>query len=320
VVNMAYEYNEEWVPQTRLGKLVFDGQVTSMDEAMDSGLPIRESKIVDLLLPELEDEVLDINMVQRMTDSGRRVKFRATVIVGNGDGFVGLGQAKDVQVGPAIRKAIDNAKINITRIKRGCGSWECGCGLPHTVPSEVNGKAGSLTVVLKPAPRGLLPELEDEVLDINMVQRMTDSGRRVKFRATVIVGNGDGFVGLGQAKDVQVGPAIRKAIDNAKINITRIKRGCGSWECGCGLPHTVPSEVNGKAGSVTVVLKPAPRGLGLAAGGTARKVLEKAGVKDVWTRTEGQTRTTLNFAKATYNALMNTGTVRRPIVFDETEA
>jgi len=152
---MAYEYNEEWVPQTRLGKLVFDGQVTSMDEAMDSGLPIRESKIVDLLLPELEDEVLDINMVQRMTDSGRRVKFRATVIVGNGDGFVGLGQAKDVQVGPAIRKAIDNAKINITRIKRGCGSWECGCGLPHTVPSEVNGKAGSVTVVLKPAPRGL---------------------------------------------------------------------------------------------------------------------------------------------------------------------
>ncbi len=211
---MAHDFNEEWVPKTRLGTLVKDGQVTSMEEALESGLPVRESEIVDLLLPDLEDEVLDINMVQRMTDSGRRVKFRATVIVGNGDGFVGLGQAKDVQVGPAIRKAIDNAKINIKRIKRGCGSWECGCGLEHTVPSEVSGKAGS----------------------------------------------------------------------------------------------------------VLVKLKPAPRGLGLAAGGTAKKVLEKAGVKDVWTSTEGQTRTTLNFAKATYNALMNTGTVRRPLKFNDSEA
>ncbi|MDK2892423.1 30S ribosomal protein S5 [Methanohalophilus sp.] len=203
---MTYQYEDEWVPKTRLGVLVSEGQITSMDEAIDSGLPIRESKIVDILLPDLEDEVLDINMVQRMTDSGRRVKFRATVIVGNGDGYVGLGQAKDVQVGPAIRKAIENAKINITKVRRGCGSWECGCGKPHTVPSEVRGKAGS----------------------------------------------------------------------------------------------------------VIVELKPAPRGLGLAAGDTARKVLEKAGIKDVWTRTEGQTRTTLNFAKATYNALVNTSTIRIP--------
>ncbi len=203
---MAYEYEKEWVPQTRLGTLVQEGQITSMDEVIGSGLPIRESNIIDILLPDLEDEVLDINMVQRMTDSGRRVKFRATVIVGNGNGFVGLGQAKDVQVGPAIRKAISNAKINIIRVGRGCGSWECACGLEHTVPSEVRGKAGS----------------------------------------------------------------------------------------------------------VIVELKPAPRGLGLAAGDTARKVLEKAGIKDVWTRTEGTTRTTLNFAKATFNALENTGTVRVP--------
>ncbi|MHC1576149.1 MAG: 30S ribosomal protein S5, partial [Methanosarcinaceae archaeon] len=131
--------------------------------------------------------------------------------------------------------------------------------------------------------------------------------------------NGDGFVGLGQAKDVQVGPAIRKAISVAKLNIIHIKRGCGSWECGCGLPHTVPSIVHGKAGSVVVELKPAPRGLGLAAGDTARKVLEKAGVKDVWIRTEGQTRTTLNFAKATYNALMETNTIKLPLNYKEKE-
>jgi small subunit ribosomal protein S5 len=72
----------------------------------------------------------------------------------------------------------------------------------------------------------------------------------------------------------------------------------------------VPYEVMGEAGSVRIVLIPAPRGLGIAAGDTAKKVMEMAGIKDIWTRTEGSTRTTLNFAKATYNALLNTVTVR----------
>jgi small subunit ribosomal protein S5 len=156
----------------------------------------------------------------------------------------------------------------------------------------------------------LLPGLEDEVLDINMVQRMTDSGRRVKFRTTVIIGNKDGYIGLGQGKGVQVGGAIKKGIEDAKLNVMKIERGCGSWECGCGQGHTVPFEVMGNAGSVKIVLIPAPRGLGLAAGDTARKVMVMAGIRDVWTRTEGSTRTTLNFAKATYNALVNTITVR----------
>jgi len=198
------QQKEEWFPQTRLGKLVKEGQVTTMSEALASGLPIRESQIVDALLPEIRDEVLDINMVQRMTDSGRRVKFRATVIVGNGDGFIGIGEGKDVQVGIAIRKAIDTAKMNVIGIKRGCGSWECGCGHGHTVPFEVKGKTGS----------------------------------------------------------------------------------------------------------VEVRLLPAPRGLGIASGGTAKKVLEIAGIKDVWTKVSGETRTTLNFAKATFNALIKTTTMK----------
>lgn len=156
----------------------------------------------------------------------------------------------------------------------------------------------------------LLPDLDDEVLDINMVQRMTDSGRRVKFRAVVIVGNKDGYIGLGQGKENQVGPAIRKGIDAAKLNILKVQRGCGSWECGCGQEHSIPFEVMGKSGSVSVYLKPAPNGLGLAAGDTAKKVMEMAGIKDVWTRTSGNTRTTINFAKATYDALRNTVTMR----------
>jgi small subunit ribosomal protein S5 len=156
----------------------------------------------------------------------------------------------------------------------------------------------------------LLPDLVDEVLDISMVQRMTDSGRRVKFRTTVVVGNSNGYVGIAEGKDVQVGPAIRKAIEMAKLNIVKIKRGCGSWECGCGLEHTVPCQVQGKAGSITITLMPAPRGLGIAAGGTAKKVMEMAGIKDVWTRSEGETRSTINLALATYNALLQTTTMR----------
>jgi len=196
---------ETWVPKTKLGKMVQEGEITSLDEVFASGLPLKEAMIIDTLLPELVDEVLDINMVQRMTDSGRRVKFRATVVVGNDDGYVGVG-----------------------------------CG-----------------------------------------------------------------------KDVQVGSAIKKAICDAKLNLIPVKRGCGSWECGCQQPHSVPFEVKGKAGSATVTLKPAPQGLGIAAGETAKKVLTLAGIKDVWTETSGKTRTTLNFAKATYEALKQTAIMRR---------
>lgn len=156
----------------------------------------------------------------------------------------------------------------------------------------------------------LLSELTDEVLDINMVQRMTDSGRRVKFRAAVAIGNREGYVGFAEGKDLQAGPAIRKAIEIAKLSLIKVQRGCGSWECGCGEAHTVPYTVKGKAGSVTVELKPAPRGVGIASGGTAKKVLELAGIKDVWTRSSGQTRTTINFARATFEALKNTATIR----------
>jgi small subunit ribosomal protein S5 len=144
-----------WVPKTRLGKLVEKGEIKSMADALSSRLPLREPEIVDILLPDLEDEVLDVNMVQRMTDSGRRVRFAITTVVGNSNGYVGLGKAKGKEVGPTIRKAIDNAKLNIIEVKRGCGSWECGCGGPHSLPFEVSGKMGSVRVTFKPAPRGI---------------------------------------------------------------------------------------------------------------------------------------------------------------------
>lgn len=149
----------------------------------------------------------------------------------------------------------------------------------------------------------LLPDLADEVLDVNMVQRMTDSGRRVKFVITVAVGNKNGYVGLGQAKGKEVGASIRKAIENAKLELIEIRRGCGSWECGCGNPHTVPFAVTGKSGSVEITFKPAPQGIGLATGEVAKKILTLAGIQDCWAFTNGQTRTTVNYAKAVFNAL-----------------
>lgn len=149
----------------------------------------------------------------------------------------------------------------------------------------------------------LIPDLADEVLDVNMVQRMTDSGRRVKFVITVSVGNKDGFVGLGQAKGKEVGASIRKAIENAKLELIEIRRGCGSWECGCGKPHTVPFAITGKSGSVEITFKPAPQGIGLATGEVAKKILTLAGIKDCWAFTNGKTRTTVNYAKSVFNAL-----------------
>ena len=194
----------EWDPKTRLGKIIRSGKITNMKDALETGLPLRESEIVDLLLPDIQDEVIDVNMVQRMTDSGRRVRFVITVAVGNNDGYVGLGQAKGKEVGSSIRKAIENAKVNIIEIRRGCGSWECGCGKPHTVPYAIKGKSGS----------------------------------------------------------------------------------------------------------VEIVFKPAPQGIGLATGEVAKKILKLAGIKDCWAFTNGKTKTTVNYAKAVYDALQKNTQMR----------
>lgn len=156
----------------------------------------------------------------------------------------------------------------------------------------------------------LLPELGEEVLDINLVQRMTDSGRRVKFRVCAIVGNKDGFLGIGLGKDALVRNGIVKAVREAKLGLTYINRGCGSWECNCGEEHSIPFKVVGKSGSVEITLKPAPKGIGLAAGDIPKRVLDFSGVHDVWGQTKGQTRTTFNQAIATYEALRKTSLVK----------
>ena len=156
----------------------------------------------------------------------------------------------------------------------------------------------------------LLPDITEEVIDVALVQRMHKSGRRARFRATVVVGNKNGYVGVGMGKAKEVGPAIRKAIAQAKLSIIRVKKGCGSWECGCGRPHSIPYAVRGRCSSVKIEILPAPRGVGLVAGDVAKTVLGLAGIKDVWTKTFGDTRTTYNFAMATFDALNRLNRIR----------
>ncbi|MGB9635546.1 MAG: 30S ribosomal protein S5, partial [Candidatus Micrarchaeia archaeon] len=117
------------------------------------------------------------------------------------------------------------------------------------------------------------------------------------------VGDGQGHVGVGAGKSEETRPAIENAIRDAKRNIIYVPFGCGSWECGCGTKHSLPVQVVGKYGSVTVTLKPAPRGVNLVANSVIKKVLTKAGVKDVWSSSTGSTSTRFNTAMATYNAL-----------------
>jgi len=149
----------------------------------------------------------------------------------------------------------------------------------------------------------LLPEMEDDVLSVNMIQRMTDSGRRVRFNVLCAVGNKDGYVGLSVCKGKEVASTIQKAINQAKLNLVPVLRGNGSWESAEGPGNSIPFKATGRSGSTRVTLLPAPSGKGLVIGDYGRRVLTLAGVEDVWSRSSGQTRSTINFARATYNAL-----------------
>ncbi len=149
----------------------------------------------------------------------------------------------------------------------------------------------------------LLPGLKDDVLEINMTARMTDCGRKFSYRAIALVGDGNGHVGIGAGKAAEAKPAVETAIKYAKRSIVKIPLGCGSWECGCGTRHSVPIIIHGKNGSVKVTIKPAPRGLGIAASEVVKKVLRMAGVKDAWTFSRGRTSSIYNTAMATVAAL-----------------
>ena len=146
---------ETWIPRTKLGRMILDGQISSMEELFMEGLKIREHEIVNTLLPDLQEEVINIGLVQKQTDAGEKSQFRAIVVVGNRDGYIGLGSGKARQVRSAIEKSAINARLNIHPVRRGCGCWECGCGKHHSLSFQVSGECGGVEIVLIPGPRGL---------------------------------------------------------------------------------------------------------------------------------------------------------------------
>ncbi|MFB6209668.1 MAG: 30S ribosomal protein S5 [Candidatus Nanohaloarchaea archaeon] len=202
---------EIWKPKTKLGKMVANGQVSSIEEALDSDYKIMEEEIVDQLT-DLDEEV---------------------ILIG---GTPGKGGGK--------RRTVS---------KRTC--------------------------------------------------RMHKSGGRYSTKTMSVLGNRRSVIGLdeGEANDTRA--AIEDANRKAKLNLIQVSQGCGSWECACGTDHTVPFEVEGSSGSVTVEIKPAPKGIGLACSDELKKMFELAGYQDVWVNARGQTRTRENLLKAAFNAL-----------------
>lgn len=201
-----------WVPKTKLGLKVKNKEITDMDVILDNGLKVYEKEVVEMLLPELEQELLLYGQSKGKFGGGQRREFRQT-------------------------------------------------------------------------------------------QKKTKEGNKPKFSTVALVGNKNGYVGIGFGKAKETVPAREKAFRNAKLNMIKIRRGSGSWESTTTEPHSVPFKVSGKCGSVELTIKPAPKGTGIKAEKEVAKILEKAGIQDAWTKARGKTASRQNLIRATFAAL-----------------
>ncbi len=212
---------EAWEPKTKLGKLVKEGKITDIDYVLVNGYRILEPEIVDFLLPGLKIEFIKlalsggkfrrpklVKIVKRRTAEGNVPSWIAMAVVGDENGHVGVGTGKAPDVQRAMEKAVRNAKLNIISILRGCGSWECACGRPHSIPFKVVGKRGSVKVQLLPAPMGVNLVAPDEVKKVLRLAGIKDiwmqsygqTRRRLNFIGAV-------FEALKQLSLVRVHPA-----------------------------------------------------------------------------------------------------------------
>ncbi len=175
--------------------------------------------------------------------------------------------------------------------------------------------------ILEPEIVDILVNLNSEILNIGQAkgkfgggkrrawrqtQKKTAEGNTPTFSCMCVVGNQNGYLGLGYGRAKETLPARAKALRKAKLNLMKIKRGCGSFDCVCSEPHTIPFIVKGKVGSCRIKLIPAAQGTGLVVGDECKKILRLAGIKDVYSVTNGKIRTTINLAKACVEALKKT--------------
>lgn len=140
-------------------------------------------------------------------------------------------------------------------------------------------------------------EYKEKVVAINRVAKVVKGGRNFRFSAVVVVGDENGHVGIGNGKAAEVPDAIKKAIEDAKKNLIEVPM----------VGTTVPHEYVGTFGSASVLVKPAPQGSGLIAGGSVRPILELAGYRDIKTKIIG-TNNPRNVGYATIDALQNMST------------
>lgn len=193
------------------------------------------------------------------------------------------------------------------------------------------GKEKDIDSVLSSGKKILEPEIADSLLNLSsdllaigqakgkfgggkrrawrQTQKKTMEGNVVTFSAMAVVGDKKGRVGIGYGKGKETLPARAKAIREAKLNITKVIRGCGSFDCSCNELHSIPFSVEGKCGSVRIKLMPAPQGTGLVVGDEVKKIMRLAGIKDIYGIAKGQTRTTFNLAKACIDALKKTSQI-----------
>ncbi len=189
VIEKTKEETSTWKPITELGRKVKSGEITDINYLFDKGLRIKESHIVDTLLDNIEADLLLIGQskgkfgggsrkafkqTQKKTNEGNKPKFATFSVIGNKNGFVGIGYGKSKETVPAREKSLRTAKVNLIRIRRGCGSWQCGCKTPHSIPYQVEGKIGSCKIILRPAPKGTGLKVEKECQKILMLAGIKD--------------------------------------------------------------------------------------------------------------------------------------------------
>jgi len=183
-----------WEPKTEIGKKVKNGEITDIDEILDKGIRIMEPEITDCLIPG-ETELLMIGQskgkfgggqrrifkqTQKKTREGNKPKFATFAIYGNQNGYVGFGYGKAKETVPAREKAFRKAKLNVMKIRRGCGSWESGGNYNGSIPFKVTGKCSSVQITLMPAPEGTGLVIEPECHKILKLAGIKDVRSKTK--------------------------------------------------------------------------------------------------------------------------------------------